>query len=165
MAVLARRTAQFAHSVCTCSRCSGVRSGRASRRRKDRIEADVVLGVVEQPGVLHFKACRSGRAVQQVVVLHAIEIAVARRGVADGDIEAGNALHELDVGFKLPANVGRNLVEIVERFGVRCPPSARRSGPSTHRRPWSAARWARWERRNALDIAPASSAPSMRAIP
>ena len=92
--------------------------GAGIQPQKDRIEADVVLGVVKQPGVLHFKAGRSGRAMQKVVVLDAIQVIGGVSGVTDCDIEAGDALNELDVGFKLAANVGRDLGELVEGFSV-----------------------------------------------
>jgi len=40
------------------------------------------------------------------------------RRVADGEVEAGDALHPFDVGFELAAHVGGNLAEFGERLGV-----------------------------------------------
>ncbi len=79
--------------------------------------------------MLNFKTGRRGRAVQQVVVLHAVEIFAGLRGIADRDIQAGNALHKLDVGFQLPAHVGRNLVEVSSASALRLPAISEKTSP------------------------------------
>ena len=55
---------------------------------------------------------------REVEVLDAMEIERGVRGVADGEVEAGDALHPFDVGFELAAHVQGNLAEFGERLGV-----------------------------------------------
>ncbi len=85
---------------------------------EERIERDVVLEVVEQPGVLHFKIAGRGRAMHEVVIFDAIEIVRGVRSVAHGEVEAGHALHPFDVGFKLAAHVVGNLADFGEGLGI-----------------------------------------------
>ena len=85
---------------------------------KDGIELFVVAKVVEEPAVLKFKACGSGAAVEEIEVLHAVEVLGGLRGVSQGEIEAGFALLEFDVGLQLGADIRGDFVDLGEGLGV-----------------------------------------------
>ena len=85
---------------------------------EDGIERGVAVEVVEQPGVLDLKRSRDGGAVKKIESFDAMDVGVGVRLIADGNVEAGDGLHPLDVGFEKAARFGGDFIELAESLGV-----------------------------------------------
>jgi len=70
---------------------------RAIEASEDGIERGVVVDGVKQPGVLNLSGGGHGGAMQKVEVLDARDVRVGAGSVADGGVEAGDALHPFDL--------------------------------------------------------------------
>jgi len=104
-------------SLNLCSLLGG-QIGARIQARQNRIERDVVLQVVEQPCVLDFQACGCSRPMQQIIILHPVQIFSGPCRIPHGYIQAGNALHKLDVRFQFLAHRGGNQGDFADRLGV-----------------------------------------------